>query len=116
MGNVHSAETQHAKKLNFCISDKEIQGFRLGYKFFSCIPFKRKSEVFVWDRNSFLAYRTEVSAIFISANKSYLKYPHPTRGIDKPEDHWSCIPHLSVEDMLKSAVIGEKKFKNIESE
>ena len=23
----------------------------------------------------------------------------------KPEDHWSCIAHLSAEDMLKSAVI-----------
>ena len=34
----------------------------------------------------------------------------------KPEDHWSCIAHLSAEDMLKSAVIEEKKFKNIESE
>ena len=34
----------------------------------------------------------------------------------KPEDHWSCIAHLSAEDMLKSAVIEEQKFKNIESE
>ena len=34
--------------------------------------------------------------------------------IKKPEDHWSCIAHLSAEDMLKSAVIEEKKFKNIE--
>ena len=33
-----------------------------------------------------------------------------------PEGHWSCIAHLSAEDMLKSAVIEEKKFKNIESE
>ena len=32
----------------------------------------------------------------------------------KPEDHWSCIAHLIAEDMLKSAVIVEKKFKNIE--
>ena len=30
----------------------------------------------------------------------------------KPEDHWSCIAHLSAEDMLKSAVIEEKKFKD----
>ena len=30
----------------------------------------------------------------------------------KPEDHWSCIAHLSAEDMLKSAVIEEKKFKH----
>ena len=29
----------------------------------------------------------------------------------EPEDHWSCIAHLSAEDMLKSAVIEEKKFK-----
>ena len=31
-----------------------------------------------------------------------------------PEDHWSCIAHLSAEDMLKSAVIEEKKIKNTE--
>ena len=30
------------------------------------------------------------------------------------EDHWSCISHLSAENMLKQAV-EEKKFKNIES-
>ena len=30
----------------------------------------------------------------------------------KPEDHWSCIAHLTAEDMLKSAaVIEEKKIK-----
>ena len=27
-----------------------------------------------------------------------------------PEDHWSCIAHLSAEDMLKSAVIEEKSL------
>ena len=27
-------------------------------------------------------------------------------------DHWSCIAHLSDEDMLNSAVIEEKKFKH----
>ena len=30
----------------------------------------------------------------------------------KPEDHWSFIAHLSAEDMLKSVVIEEKKFKH----
>ena len=30
----------------------------------------------------------------------------------KPEDNWSWIAHLSAEDMLKSAVIEEKKFKH----
>ena len=33
---------------------------------------------------------------------------------DKPEDHWSCIAHLIAGNVLKSAVIEEKKFKNIE--
>ena len=33
---------------------------------------------------------------------------------NKPEDHWSCIAHLIAEDVLISAVIEEKKFKNIE--
>ena len=28
----------------------------------------------------------------------------------KPEDHWSCIAHLSAEDMLKSAVTERNKF------
>ena len=37
-------------------------------------------------------------------------------GKEKPEDHWSCIAHLSAENILKSVVIEEKKFKNIESE
>ena len=36
--------------------------------------------------------------------------------IQKPENHWSCIAHLSAEDMLKSVIIEEKKFKNTESE
>ena len=37
----------------------------------------------------------------------------PFRGHKtKPEDHWSCIAHLSAEDMLKAAVIEEKKFKH----
>ena len=27
--------------------------------------------------------------------------------IEKPENHWSCINHLSAEDKLKSAVIEE---------
>ena len=30
----------------------------------------------------------------------------------KPEDHWSCITHPSAEDMLKSVVIEENKFKH----
>ena len=30
-------------------------------------------------------------------------------GREKPEDHWSCITHLSAEGMLKSAVLEEKR-------
>ena len=29
--------------------------------------------------------------------------------IKEPEDHWSCIAHLSAGDMLKSVVIEKKK-------
>ena len=29
----------------------------------------------------------------------------------KQEDHWSCVANLRDEDMLKSAIIEEKKFK-----
>ena len=32
-----------------------------------------------------LAYQTRFSAIFTSADKSYLTYPYPTRGIDKKQ-------------------------------
>ena len=33
-------------------------------------------------------------------------------GSDQPEDHWFCITHLYANDMLKSVVIQEKKFKH----
>ena len=42
------------------------------------------------------------------------KYSEWPKQFIKPEDHWSCIAHLIAEDMLKSVVIEEKKFKNIE--
>ena len=32
------------------------------------------------------------------------------KKIKEPKDHWSCIAHLSAEDMLKSVVIEENKF------
>ena len=37
---------------------------------------------------------------------------HHVCSVKKPEDQWSCIAHLSAEDMLKSAVIEENKFKH----
>ena len=45
-----------------------------------------------------------------------MKYICGSSFMPKLEDQWSCITHQSAEDMLKSAVIEEKKFKNIESE
>ena len=33
----------------------------------------------------------------------------PSHSNCQPEDHWSCIAHLSAEDMLKSAVTEENK-------
>ena len=36
--------------------------------------------------------------------------------INKPDDHSSCLAHLSAEDMLKSGVTEKKKIKNTESE
>ena len=45
-----------------------------------------------------------------SGHEQCRSYCWPVQG--KPEDHWSCIAHLSAEDMLKSAVIEEKKFKH----
>ena len=36
----------------------------------------------------------------------------PQKWTFKPEDHWSCVAHLSADDMLKSTIIEEKKFKH----
>ena len=41
-----------------------------------------------------------------------LQYVNLIQFNEKPEDRWSCIAHLSAEDMFKSAVIEEKKFKH----
>ena len=48
-------------------------------------------------------------------NVPFMFYEKTTPNFHKtrPEDHWSCIAHLSAEDMLKSE---EKKDKNIESD
>ena len=39
-------------------------------------------------------------------------FVHPPFKISGSAPGWSCIPHLIAEDMLKSAVIEEKKFKH----
>ena len=44
--------------------------------------------------------------IILMQNLDFLSY------LFKPEDHWSCIAHLSAVHMLQSAVIEEKKFKH----
>ena len=45
---------------------------------------------------------------------NYVQLHHtlPIKQVLKPEDHWSCVAHLNVEDMLKSSVIEEKKFNH----
>ena len=49
--------------------------------------------------------------IFISS--SYPRYGKKSQNqIIKPEDHWSCIAHPSADDMLKSVVFEENKFKH----
>ena len=45
-----------------------------------------------------------METFFIACNGNLINYKA------KPEDHWSCIAHLSAEAMLKSVVIEEKKF------
>ena len=47
---------------------------------------------------------------------SYIRHCASFLSVTKPEDHRSCIAHLSDEDILRSEVIEDKKFKNIESE
>ena len=48
-----------------------------------------------------VSYFCNIPIISVSLNKRL-----------KPEAHWSCIAHLSAEDMLKASVIEEKKFKH----
>ena len=71
----------------------------------------------IYKRNKYndriTAYNNRIS----SYNNETAAYSNTTSSYNnnnKPEDHWSCIAHLIAEDMLKSAVIQEKKFKNIE--
>ena len=57
---------------------------------------------------------TVYSKLKIFAGKQFIGYFFSVVLMNKPEDHWSCIAYLTAEDILKSAVIEEKKFKNIE--
>ena len=51
--------------------------------------------------------------IDINLSAKFDEFPSlPFQDIKEPENHWSCIPHLSAEDMLKSDVI-EKRSLNI---
>ena len=47
---------------------------------------------------------------FLNAHLKTIKDSYNPK--QRPEDHWFSIPHLSAEDMLKSAVFEEKKFKH----
>ena len=87
--------------------------------------------VFILVRNTFIAteqsreLKTDCEIIWIKlelegCNSLYIASYYGPKENDlhsfeefkKPEDHWSCIAHLIVEDMLKSAVIEEKTFKH----
>ena len=57
-------------------------------------------------------HSTEINSIV----NNFLDSPPILIKFVSSEDHWSCIAHLSAEDMLKSEVIEEKKLKNIESD
>ena len=51
-----------------------------------------------------------IDHIHVCAKRIHSNFEHNS----EPEDHLSCIAHLIAEDVLKSAVTEEKKFKNIE--
>ena len=53
-----------------------------------------------------------VISTIISWAGSFYVVRYDIETVHQPEDHWSCIAHLSAENMLKSAVIEEKKFKD----
>ena len=53
------------------------------------------------------------TALFITNHHKFIENGSIKTVAEKsPEDHWSCITHLSAEDMLKSAIIEEKRFKH----
>ena len=56
--------------------------------------------------------KKKIKANFFGDSRSE---PYFSLQTTEPEDYWSCIAHLSADDILKLAVI-EEKFKNIESE
>ena len=55
---------------------------------------------------------TAIAILVLTSRRAKKDRPYSYTGISKPEDHWSCSAHLSAADMLKSAVIEEKKFKH----
>ena len=63
------------------------------------------------EQNYWLCLHTSICMFFFSEVGGG-KGASKIKNVNKPEDHWSCIAHLSAEDMLKSAVIEEKKFKH----
>ena len=72
------------KSLNGIRNERRIVLQCLGIRIIRFLASRiRKSDVFVWDRNSFLAYLTRFFAIFTSVDKPYLTYLYPTHGVDK---------------------------------
>ena len=79
--------------MNF-IPSISIPSENLGYPYLVCK--KRFSAIFTSADKTFLIYQTRFSAIFTSADKSYLTYPYPTRGIDKKRITTRVVNTLAV--------------------
>ena len=81
----------------------------------SCYPHKRATIVLLCRLIFFLCNvkkRILINTVFTSFAVKLLRVYNRCFRINKLDDHWSFIAHLSAEDMLKSAAIEEKKFKH----
>ena len=80
------------------------------------------SQLLIMYANFLVIWKREIDLSFNEGHKTTRpilfsgSFSENNNNNKNPEDHWSCIAHLNAEDMLKSAIIEEKKFKNIESE
>ena len=72
---------------------------------------EKYSKMTLSGRQHFYAYFQNPSENSATPYRQVKPY-RSTEYISKPEGHWSCIAHLSAEDILKSAVTEEKKFKH----
>ena len=64
------------------------------------------------DTEDTLKLQKDIDQLGCWARKWGMRFQPVKCNMMQPEDHWSCIARPSAEDMLKSAVIEEKKFKH----